>query len=69
MSTFRNISIQKLYEIIKLRPKKNSTDEIGLDLTKNLYHVLGYPLANLMILSLEKGVVPASFKVSTVVPI
>lgn len=69
MTSFRAVTLEELRTLVNNQIKKYSTDEIGLDVIKNLFHILGYPLLNLINLSLEKGVMPECYKNSIVVPI
>lgn len=69
MSKFTSLTLQNLYDIIKTQRKKYSFDEVGLEVVRNLFHVIGYPLLNLINLSLSTGRVPQSFKISLIVPI
>ena len=69
MSTFCEIALQDLNKMVSKQTKKHSTDEIGYDIIKNLFHILGYPFLNVINLSLEKGVMPECYKTSIVVPI
>lgn len=69
ISKFEPLKIQELYNIVKTQRKKYSIDGIGLEIITNLFHIIGYPLLNLINLSLSKGQVPTMFKTSLIVPI
>lgn len=66
---FKQISLENLRKMIYNQHKNGSIDEIDLKIIKELFHVIGYPLRNLINLSLEKGTVPDRFKTSVIISV
>lgn len=67
---FGKISLNKLHKIICDLKNKSTSDEcLNVKLLKDLFCVIGYPLLNIINVSLETGRVPSALKVSVIVPI
>lgn len=67
---FKELSLKELKVIVMGLKNKSGTDEgISTKLLKKSFRVCGYPLLNLVNLSLRTGEFPSKWKTSTVIPI
>ena len=66
---FELLSLSELKKIVSDLKNKKSTDCIGMDVIKNTFEIIGYPLLHIINTSLTKSTIPSELKISTVIPI
>lgn len=66
---FELLDAHSLKDVLYSLSNKSSPDELDMNILKNTFHSIQNPLLHLINSSLETGVVPSQFKISTVIPV
>jgi exonuclease III len=66
---FKKTTVNEVWKILNTIKTKTGTDNINVKVVKDSFEVIGGILTNIINESIEKGIMPSEFKVSTVVPI
>lgn len=69
LSVFDTVTLSQLKTIVMGLKNKAGVNELNTFVLKELFDVVGYPILNLINMSLTEGVMPDSLKISTVIPI